>query len=182
MPHQKLNREGTFLARIVDQAVKQSESGAVMFDYLVAVVAEWDKTQDAYVNLAEPEECFGNLCLVQKNGTVMQSSIERLTAALGTPIADFDLLQESDWSQIEVQVTVKGEVYKDRMQYRAAWIAPGDAPVGGGTLTRATADALAGLNATYGAQLRALAPPAPPARPAPAPVARVAAPVDDIPF
>lgn len=184
MPHNKLNREGVFLARIIDQAVKQSTSGAVMLDLLLACTAQYDKTQEAYVDLTEPEECYGSLCLVKKDGTVMQSSVERLTAALGTSITDFDLLQESDWSTVEVQITVKGEEYDGRTIYRASWISPASAPVGGGTLTRASAEALASLNATFGAQLRALAPPAPVAA-APAAVTRVAAPpapADDIPF
>ena len=191
MQYQRINREGVFLARLIDQAVKQAPSGAVMLDMVFAAVAQYDQGQEAYVNLVEPEEVFGTLCLVRKSGEVSQASVERLTAALQTPIVDFDLLQQRDWSQQEVQITVKAEEYNGRVRFRADWIAPADAPVGPGTLARASTDALAALNASYGSQLRALAP-APPAptakpvvaaRPAPA-VSRTAPPRvdDDIPF
>ena len=189
MQYQRINREGVFLARLIDQAVKQAPSGAVMFNMVFAAVAQYDQSQEAYVNLAQPEEVFGTLCLVRKSGEVSQASVERLTAALQTPIVDFDILQQRDWSQQEVQITVKSEEYNGRVRFRADWIAPADAPVGPGTLAKASTDALDALNASYGSQLRALAPPAPTAKPVvaarPAPAVSRSAPPrvdDDIPY
>ena len=165
-PKTMLPQPGTYKAKTAQGVVYETEGGALMvaFDF----------------GIDEQTSIVGRVCLVKKDGEVLQNNVRSLKEAFGWDGADPFWLADTDLSDREVEIVVEMEAGQDgQARPTVRWInAPGR---GGGMAGIRPADRNAVL-AKYGMKFRALAggtsikpattaPKAPPpaARPAPAP-------------
>lgn len=165
-PKTMLPQPGTYKAKTAQGVVYETEGGALMvaFDF----------------GIDEQTSIVGRVCLVKKDGEVLQNNVRSLKEAFGWDGADPFWLADTDLSPREVEIVVEMEAGQDgQARPTVRWInAPGR---GGGMAGIKPADRNAVL-AKYGMKFRALAggtsikpattaPKAPPpaARPAPAP-------------
>ena len=161
-----LPQPGTYKAQTAQGVVYETEGGALMvaFDF----------------GIDEQTSIVGRVCLVKKDGEVLQNNVRSLKEAFGWDGADPFWLADTDLSEREVEIVVEMESGQDgQARPTVRWInAPGR---GGGMAGIKPADRKAVL-AKYGMKFRALAggtsikpattatkAPPPAARPAPAP-------------
>ena len=165
-PKTMLPQPGTYKAKTAQGVVYETEGGALMvaFDF----------------GIDEQTSIVGRVCLVKKDGEVLQNNVRSLKEAFGWDGADPFWLADTDLSPREVEIVVEMEAGQDgQARPTVRWInAPGR---GGGMAGIKPADRNAVL-AKYGMKFRALAggtsikpattatkAPPPAARPAPAP-------------
>lgn len=175
-----VDREGRFKAFPIEWGIDSKDSGAVQLamkfaisQYLNPETNQWDDWSE----FGMEETGFFNL--IKKDGNVNDKQVASLIEALGWDGAGFKSLQEGDWSQKCVQVTVqleRSEAYGDKL--RISWINPENWE--GFELKKLDSAAIKALDGRLGGKLRAIAPkaaaPAKPAARPPAPRAAAPAP------
>ncbi len=150
---QQLDREGIFKARPVSwnvQDAKESKATAVSVQF--EILSEWDgagKWHDwtGY----EPRHCYGSWWVVKKDGGINVGAVQQLAASLGWSADLRDVFGPPP--NVVVQITVKGETYKEQTQYRATWMNLEDYEPRSG----ASQETVNGLQTRYGSLLRAAA-------------------------
>ena len=140
-PKTMLPQPGTYKAKTAQGVVYETEGGALMvaFDF----------------GIDEQTSIVGRICLVKKDGEVLQNNVRSLKEAFGWDGADPFWLADTDLSPREVEIVVEMEQGQDgQARPTVRWInAPGR---GGGMAGIKPADRTAVL-AKYGMKFRALA-------------------------
>lgn len=176
-----IDREGIFRATPVEFVKRPAKDGAktvmlglkfVIAEYLEA--GEWkDWREFGY-------EAFGDYCVVKKDGTLNETTVEFLRDGLGW---DGQTLGVDGIKPC--QIVVKAEEYKGKPRFKPEWINPWDHE--GGGMAAATPDDERGFFAQFGPQLRAIcgskatAAPKPNGAPKAPPPAKVKAPTAPAP-
>lgn len=179
---QFLNQEGRFKARPKSWAVEENpNTGTLQFVVAFGITAvhngqAWDDWTSYDL------EKTGYFYLAKKDGSANEACIRSLREALGWDGANLESLQNNDWSQKTVQITVGFEEYNGEKRLKIRFLNAEN--WSGAQVKPIEPSALRSLNAKWGAKLRAVspkpaqnAPVAPktptstPARPAPAPAA-----------
>ncbi len=180
---QQLDREGIFKARPVSwnvQDAKESQAAAVSLQ--LEILSEWDGSGQWHDWAQyEPHTCYGSWWVVRRDGRLNAGPVEQLAASLGWS-GDLRDVFGGPPPNVVVQITVKGETYEGRTQYRATWMNPEEYEPRSG----ASEETVNGLQARYGSMLRAAAAaagqqPPPVASPGAAPAAGPPPPADNEP-
>lgn len=98
----------------------------------------------------------GYFYVIKKDGQPNKTTIDNLKASLGWSGRSLAELVQTDWSGVEVQITVGQEEYQGQWRTNVKWINPRDAIPGGGPLKKPEAQEIQSLDAKYGAMLRAM--------------------------
>lgn len=153
----ELQQTGNFRARVLKVGCKEEESGAVMAYFSYEIIAEclpsgeWTPDWNPGYTV-EGSECF--VSGKDKGNEIMEDTMRRVGKALGWT-GNTDELQNTDWSNIPVHISVKSEVYKEKTRFKASWLSPNGSPFGGAI--RASDDAgLASLKKKYGRDFTSL--------------------------
>ena len=141
---------GTHTAHAGERSVYESQSGALM----LALRCEVDP------NTA----IVSHQCLMQKDGTPNQRTLDTLRQVFGWDGTDPFWLVDTDLSAVEFDIVVEPDSYEGKNTVRVAWINPKGSSHGGPLKSGDRTTILA----KYGAKFRAVA--------GPQPVARAAAP------
>lgn len=174
---EKLTQEGVFKATIDGGKliIKIGDKGSLNVQG-VFIVEEYRDAQGAWQRAPEPHEVFGSICLRSNAGAMQERNVQGLYNALGLQEIDLETFQDQDFSNLLVQIRVKRDVYNGKETFKVDALDAVGAAMGGG-LAKAPTDALMALQATLGAELRALKPAA-----VAAPVVREPARTEEIPF
>lgn len=165
-------------------AVQKSKNGATCWYAEVQLVEEWNG--ETWVELNGNEFCYVNVYFITTQGKVSESGVKQLSEALLWD-GDTVTLNDFDWSDTPVQLSVKQEEYQGKTQFKFGWLSHYNDKPGGGAIDSVGDDGLKNIATQFGSQLRAFCGerPAPPSG-APTPPKRpemVAAPTgDSIPF
>lgn len=186
-----IDRSGTARGRILHYELREYQSGSVGVEYELAIDEFYgDPTPDEW-NDWTGYACgvYGRTILVKKDGSPNETGVKSLVEAAGWIPGDFEQIACGAWNPPPIQVTIKADEYQGEVRYKAEWINPYDALVGGRGVDAATAKALA---AKYGSKIRAVAgnvkrneavpPQGKPTMPKPATVPDDGAENPDIPF
>lgn len=177
---QILSQEGRFKARPKSWVVEENPNTSTLqfvCSFGIISVLNGDKWEDWQ---AHDLEKTGYFYLAKKDGSPNEACIRSLREALGWDGVDLEALQQNDWSQKVVQITVGYEQYNGEQRLKVRFINPES--WAGASFKALDQPALKSLNAKWGAKLRAIAPkgahnasvapktptPTPPPRPAPA--------------
>jgi hypothetical protein len=150
MENQPLKREGIFKVKPLSWSVRTkegSQSVGVSIEFLVQ--AQLDGAEWVSWSEAAPHVVRGTYYIVGKEGAVNQTAVDQLVKSLkwnGSLDTFMDLPPD-----IEVQVTVKSEIYNGEEIYKAGWMNPGDFVPSFGASPEKVKD----LNNRYGSLLRA---------------------------
>jgi hypothetical protein len=148
------NDEGKYVARPKRWAVGESKEGAVQFavdfslsQYFSDAAGEWhDISSEGY-------SIVGYFYPISKAGNLVEMTVESLQESLGWSGASLTELNDSDWSQTEVQLVLQREEYQGRTQMKVKFINPRD--YAGGNGIKADAAEVKTLDQRFGAILRA---------------------------
>lgn len=158
--------EGRFKARILDKALRETESGNVEWS---ADLECYQMLQEDWVDIA-PERIKARQYLQKKDGSINDHAIDSLKTSLGWDGVDINWLQ--DGTMPDIQITVGQETYNNRVQFKVQWINPLDWD--GGELKKSDAAGIKAIAAKIGSKLRALSggtaakmPPPPKGKPVP---------------
>lgn len=153
-----LDRPGIFKAKLDRWTVEKADSGAIAVTcYLIPIAkletdAEGANVWDDWTQYA-PMECVGRYWVIKKDKTVNAGTVEQLVRSLGWNgmLASVGLGLPP---KTVVQVTVKAEEWKGKIQHKAGWMNPEDFVPGGDSLEAAE---VAKLDSQFGSLLRAAA-------------------------
>jgi len=150
-----INIEGRFMARVTSHGVTATKKkGLPQFEVDLAITqmlagGEWMDIQDrAY-------HCRHWMVLINGDGAPNEINIESITNALGWDAKSFKGLEESDFKGAEVQITtVKEPDLEGNERIRVKYFSPRDYE---GGVKKLEASEIKGLDAKFGAKLRAIA-------------------------
>jgi hypothetical protein len=153
---QILNQEGRFKARPKSWVVEENaNTGTLQFVCVFGITAVLNG--DAWEDWQQHDlEKTGYFYLAKKDGSANEACIKNLREALGWDGANLEALQNSDWSQKTVQLTVGFESYNGEQRLKVRFINPEN--WAGASFKALETSALKSLNAKWGAKLRAVAP------------------------
>ena len=176
---QKLDRAGVFMAKPMSWAVKTYDSQAVAVEFEFKIRGQWNgEGWDSWRDYDE-YTVWGLFFVVKKDGSVNSTTVEQLARSLGWD-GDLNAVVNQEVPGRAVQITVKEDIYKDTVRFKAGWMNHKDfVPTSQG----ADPETVSGLNNRFGSLLRAAAASAKKDQPAPK-VAPTEAPLvdDDLPF
>lgn len=149
----QLDRPGIFKARPFDWSVQPSAtSKAVAVSVGMLVIAQYEDGGWASWEGYEPHQTRGWWYVIGKTGAVNTVAVEQLVKSLGWS-GDLKAIR-GDAPDVIVQVSVKGEEYNGKTQYKAGWMNPEDfVPEAIG----ASDDDVSKLSIQFGSLLRAAA-------------------------
>jgi len=158
----KVDREGYFRGVARDLGMQESKapkkSVGVCF---VADLSEWwdEDANDGAGGWVPLEgewemEAEGTAWIVGKDGDVLNRSIENLCQHMGWS-GNADHIFDGTWQPTPCQFVVKAETFRDKTQFKIAYINAFDATPGGGGNVKP--ERARQLSAQYGAQFRAVA-------------------------
>ncbi len=151
-----LNQEGRFKARLKSWVVEENaNTGTLQFVGVFGISAVFNG-QDWEDWEAHDLEKTGYFYLAKKDGAPNEACIRSLRESLGWDGVDLVALQNSDWSQKTVQITVGFEDYNGEKRLKIKFINPEN--WAGAQVKPIEPAALRSLNAKWGAKLRAVAP------------------------
>ncbi len=160
-----LNREGRFMARIIDGGIEASgKSNLTCFAARLQIDAEWTGEQWQDVS-AEGLQITAFFYLEKKDGGLNSTTIESLKAALGWDGRDAMWLQDTDLSQHPVQITTEWDAFEGKTRMKVRYLDP-EHSTGGGAIRKASGSVRNAIINKLGSKLRALAG----GTPAPAPM------------
>ena len=156
----RLDRDGIFKVYVMSWALKAIEgklSVAVSIQFKILAQLSTGPGDRLWQSWDEYEEhnVWGDFWIIGKEGKLLVEGLEKLSAALNWN-GDLKAVTLNTPPQERVcQVTVKGEDYKGKIQYKANWIQHKDFSPGKGG-KRAARDAnVMDLHMQYGSQIRA---------------------------
>lgn len=154
------NETGRYIAKPQSWGVSESTGGAVEFacdfalsQYLNPATGEWEDV--GHLGMSIP----GYFYPVDKEGNANAKTIKSIKDALGWSGTSLVELNDSDYSQSEVQITVDVEEYQGKQKMKVKWLNPRDY-VGGG-VGKGDPEKVKGFDARFGAKLRAISGAAP---------------------
>lgn len=152
----QLDRAGIFKAVLREWDIKAfSTSSSVAVSIGFTITAELDGEQWADWSEYEEHSVFGDFFVLKKDGTVNQTTVDQLVAAIDWD-GDLKCIAETPAPPaIEVQITVKSEEYKGKTYFKVAWINPVDFVPS--AASGASAEKVEEVNARFGSLLRAAA-------------------------
>lgn len=159
-----LDRTGIFRAAMTDIGIMdtKTETQAVMvsvkFDVLECLDGdEWVDCRDDQLM------CYGNFCLVKKDGNVNEFVVKQLQEALGWNGKTASLVD--GWDATPCQITVQEDEYEGVVRHKVQWMRAYDAepPTG---LRKADANSAKSKLATYESKFRAICSTGKPKKPA----------------
>ena len=186
--HLELDFTGRFQVQPLEWWLRESAGGAVGVSIVFLVIACWEPHADdpngapAWQDWSEygPYRTGGTFWVVKKDGSVNQSGVDQLKAVFGWD-GNIGQFYQAVPEGVKAQIDVTLEEFKGQQSYRANWLYPFDAPVGGGA-GMASEEKGREINNRFGSLLRAAASGGTgPAKPAPKPKGGDG-PDDDLPF
>lgn len=161
-----LNREGRFKARIIEHGVDETGPNKLV-TFTARFQVEQEYRNDDWSDIkTEKAEITGYFYLEKRDGSINTVAIEQLKASLGWDGRDPFWLQDTDFDDRLVQITVALESYDGKTRPKVKWLSHEDAEPTQG-VARADGPARLAIGNRLGPKLRANAGGAP--RPAPAP-------------
>jgi hypothetical protein len=153
---QILTQEGRFKARPKTWAVEENRNtGTLQFTCAFSIIAAFNGT--AWDDWAQYDlEKTGYFYLSKKDGSANEACIRSLREALGWDGAGLEALQNSDWSQVVVQITTGLEEFNGEKRLKIRFINPENWD--GAQVKPLDQVALKTLNSKWGAKLRAVTP------------------------
>lgn len=115
----KIDREGSFRARIVEYELKEFESGAVAID--VKCVLTQEPGSEGWVDLEEPLEASGLIFVIKKDGSVNTNGFDSLRNHAGWD-GNLESIGCRTWEPTQCTVEIKREEYKDQIRYDVSFI------------------------------------------------------------
>ncbi|MCH9057260.1 MAG: hypothetical protein IIB55_01390 [Planctomycetes bacterium] len=194
------DREGRWRAYPVEWSVQEIGDSKLCTLVMSFKMSQWY----GVMNTGDPEDwqdwtlygeqiITGYFFLEKKDRSPNEFAINSLKDALGWDGLDVTALQNADWSQVGVQLTLENDTYQGKTRLKVKWLNTWDSEGGGQAIEKSDAPVLSAMQARLGSKLRAIAGPvsqngpAPTGRPAPPapPAAQTAAAAladKDIPF
>lgn len=149
----QLDRAGIFMARPLSWSVKTYDSQAIAIEFQFQILGQWNG--EGWDSWREYEEytVWGHFFVVKKDGSVNSTTVEQLARSLGWT-GDLNAVVNQDVPSRAVQITVKEDIYKDQVRFKAGWMNHKDfVPTSQG----ADPETVSGLNNRFGSLLRAAA-------------------------
>lgn len=150
---QKLDRAGIFMAKPLSWAVKTYDSQSVAIEFEFKILGEWNG--EGWNDWRDYDEytVWGHYFVVKKDGSVNGATVEQLARSLGWD-GDLNAVVNQEVPGRAVQITVKQDIYKDTVRYKAGWMNHKDfVPSSQG----ADAETVGSLQGRFGSLLRAAA-------------------------
>ncbi len=144
----------TYMGKPVTWAVEQKSTGSVQFNVELNLHAY--KNGKGWEMLEAPEHTIAYLNIIKKDGQPNQINVESLVGALGWD-GSVKSLQDSDWSQTELQVVIDDETDQEGKPVRKVQFVNPKDYVGGGGVEKADSSTIQSLDAKYGSLLKAVA-------------------------
>jgi hypothetical protein len=148
------NDEGKYVARPKKWAVGTSKNGAVEFAVDFALTQFYNDAAGEWQDVtSEGFSIVGYFYPISKDGNLVEMTVESLQESLGWSGTSLQELQDTDWTQTEVQLVLQVEDYNGRKQMKVKFINPRD--YAGGSGIKADAAEVKTLDQRFGAILRA---------------------------
>lgn len=148
------NDEGKYVARPKRWAVGTSKEGAVEFAVDFTLLKFYSDASGEWHDIStEGYSIVGYFYPISKTGNLVEMTVESLQESLGWSGASLSELNDSDWSQTDVQLVLQREEYQGRKQLKVKFINPLNYVGGGGI--KSDAAEVKTLDQRFGAILRA---------------------------
>jgi hypothetical protein len=115
---------GKYKGKIIHHKIIKSKDGAIIF--LCEAVLNQKQENKEYGSIPE-ESVSGFISLIKKDGTVNHRQVENLSQAFDWDGKSLKNLQDGDYSEKELNITVEVETREDKPVATISWInLPGD--------------------------------------------------------
>ena len=174
------DREGRWRAYPVEWSVQEIGDSKLCTLVMSFKMSQWHGS----LNVGDPEEwqdwrgyddqtITGYFYLERKNGSPNEHAINSIKEALGWDGLDIEALQNNDWSETCIQLTLGYETWEGKTRLKVQWLNTWDAESSGQPIIKSDKPVLTAMQSKLGAKLRAINGPVsqntppPPGRPTP---------------